>query len=87
MSEVHTGCMAQGADVSEDGVTLRWKDSKDVDQSIDVDKVLVTVGRRPNTKNWGLEEMGIKMEMIQDVSSQSMMDAERICLEPMLLEM
>ena len=54
--------MAQGADVSEDGVTLRWKDSKDVDQSIDVDKVLVTVGRRPNTKNWGLEEMGIKMD-------------------------
>ena len=60
--KVHTGCMAQGADVSEDGVTLRWKDSKDVDQSIDVDKVLVTVGRRPNTKNWGLEEMGIKMD-------------------------
>ncbi|MDB5497820.1 MAG: lpdA [Phenylobacterium sp.] len=37
--------------VEKDGETLR----------IPADKLLVTVGRRPNTEGWGLEEMGVDM--------------------------
>jgi dihydrolipoamide dehydrogenase len=29
--------------------------------SLPADKVLVTIGRRPNTEGWGLEQMGIEM--------------------------
>ena len=31
-------------------------------QSETFDKVLVTVGRRPNTRGWGLEKMGLRMD-------------------------
>jgi len=37
--------------VEQDGKTLR----------LPADKLLVTVGRRPNTQGWGLEEMGVDM--------------------------
>jgi dihydrolipoamide dehydrogenase len=37
--------------VEQDGKTLR----------LPADKLLVTVGRRPNTQDWGLEEMGVDM--------------------------
>ena len=37
--------------VEKDGETLR----------LPADKLLVTVGRRPNTQGWGLEEMGVDM--------------------------
>ncbi len=36
------------------------KDSEE--HKITVDKILVTVGRSPNSKGWGLENMGIRMD-------------------------
>jgi len=30
--------------------------------TLDAEKILVTVGRRPNTKNWGLENMAVDMD-------------------------
>ena len=36
------------------------KDSEE--QKIMVDKILVTVGRSPNSKGWGVENMGIRMD-------------------------
>ena len=59
---VHTNCFAQGAEVSETGVELSWKDGEGEIVSESFDKVLVTVGRKANTKDWGLEEMGVKMD-------------------------
>ncbi len=59
---VHTGCMAQGAEVGDDGVELSWKDSKGESVTETFAKVLVTVGRKPNTQGWGLEETGVKMD-------------------------
>ncbi len=61
--EVHTGCMAQGADVgSDERVTLRWQDADEAARSLVVDKVLVTVGRRPNSGGWELSNMGVTMD-------------------------
>jgi dihydrolipoamide dehydrogenase len=60
--KVHTNCLAQGAEISSDGVELSWK-NKDGDLiSETFSKVLVTVGRKANTNGWGLEEMGVKMD-------------------------
>jgi dihydrolipoamide dehydrogenase len=54
--------LAQGAEISDNGVVLSWK-NKDGDLvSETFDKVLVTVGRKANTNGWGLEEMGVKMD-------------------------
>ena len=41
---------------------MRWTDKGGDEHSLDVDTVLVTVGRRPNTQGWGLEEMGLRMD-------------------------
>ncbi len=59
--KINTNCMAKGAEISEDGVTMKWSDKEGEEHSLLVDSVLVTVGRKPNTQGWGLEEMGLKM--------------------------
>ncbi|MFT5452743.1 MAG: dihydrolipoamide dehydrogenase, partial [Enterobacterales bacterium] len=43
-------------------VTLSYEDKKGVLQTIEGDKVLVTVGRRPNTQGWGIENMCLDMD-------------------------
>mgnify|MGYP001323767297 FL=1 len=60
--KINTNCMAQGADVSEDGVNMKWSDKNGEEHTLLVDSVLVTVGRKPNTQGWGLEEMGLRMD-------------------------
>ncbi len=60
--ETHTNCLAQGAEVKNGKVELTWKDAEGEIQSETFDKVLVTVGRRPNTQGWGLENMGLRMD-------------------------
>ncbi len=62
---VHTNALAKGAEVKGRGaskkVELSFEKNGEI-QSIKVDKVLVTVGRKPNTKDWGLETMGVRMD-------------------------
>ena len=58
----HVNCLAQGAEIKGDAVELSWKDGDGEMQSGTFDKVLVTVGRRPNTQGWGLEKMGLRMD-------------------------
>ncbi|MBA2174330.1 dihydrolipoyl dehydrogenase [Halobacillus locisalis] len=58
--DVVTEAMAQGVEEREDGVTVTYE-VKGEKQTIDADYVLVTVGRRPNTDEIGLEELGIEM--------------------------
>lgn len=41
-------------------LTVEGKDGKPI--TIDCDKILLSVGRRPNTENLGLEELGIKLD-------------------------
>ncbi|WP_101843746.1 dihydrolipoyl dehydrogenase [Halobacillus sp. Marseille-P3879] len=58
--DVVTNAMAKGVEEKEDGVTVTYE-VKGEEKTIDADYVLVTVGRRPNTDEIGLEELGIEM--------------------------
>ena len=62
---IHTNSLAKSAEVKGRGASKKVELSFEKDgelQSIKVDKVLVTVGRKPNTKDWGLETMGVRMD-------------------------
>ena len=62
---VHTNALARGAEIKGKGaarkVELTFEEGGE-EHSIKVDKVLVTVGRKPNTKGWGLENTGVRMD-------------------------
>ncbi|MCK7605768.1 dihydrolipoyl dehydrogenase [Geobacillus stearothermophilus] len=58
--EVVTNALAKGAEEREDGVTVTYEANGET-KTIDADYVLVTVGRRPNTDELGLEQLGVKM--------------------------
>lgn len=57
--EIVTQAMAKGAEETENGVKVTYE-AKGEEQTIEADYVLVTVGRRPNTDEMGLEEAGVK---------------------------
>ena len=62
---VHTNALARGAEIKGKGAARKVELTFEKDgeeESIKVDKVLVTVGRSPNTKGWGLENMGVRMD-------------------------
>jgi dihydrolipoamide dehydrogenase len=56
-----TGAKVTGAKVLKKGVTLSYDDAKG-SQSIEVDKVVVAVGRRPNTENLLGEGTGVELD-------------------------
>ncbi|PHJ20103.1 pyruvate dehydrogenase complex subunit pdh-e3ii [Cystoisospora suis] len=57
------GTKVVGADVREDSATLHVEPAKGGEQSqLDADVVLVAVGRRPYTRNLGLEELGVELD-------------------------
>ncbi|MCA0983635.1 dihydrolipoyl dehydrogenase [Halobacillus yeomjeoni] len=58
--DVVTNAMAQGVEETEDGVTVKYE-VKGEEKSVEADYVLVTVGRRPNTDEIGLEDLGLNM--------------------------
>ncbi len=63
---VHTNALARGAVVKGKGASRKVEltfEKGGEEQSIKVDKVLVTIGRRPNTKGWGFENMGVRMDV------------------------
>jgi len=62
---VHTNALARGAEIKGKGAARKVEltfEKGGEEQSIKVDKILVTVGRKPNTKGWGLENMGVRMD-------------------------
>lgn len=59
--EVVVKATAKGAEESETGVTVTYE-VKGEEKTVEADYVLVTVGRRPNTDEMGLEELGLKFE-------------------------
>lgn len=59
-AEIVTNAMAKGVVEKEDGVIVTYE-AKGEEKSIEADYVLVTVGRRPNTDEIGLEQLGIEM--------------------------
>ena len=45
-----------------DGALAMTFDAKDGEHTVDCDKILVTVGRRPNSENLGLAELGVNID-------------------------
>lgn len=58
--DVFTNALAKGVEEREDGVTVTFEVNGET-KTVDAEYVLVTVGRRPNTEEMGLEQIGIKM--------------------------
>ncbi len=59
--DLHLGARAKEAKVSPTGVKVTFE-VKGAEQTLDADVVLVSVGRRPNTKGLGLEKVGVKVD-------------------------
>ncbi|MGM0873496.1 MAG: dihydrolipoyl dehydrogenase [Bacillota bacterium] len=58
--EIHTKAMAKGVEETENGVKVTFE-VKGEEQTIEADYLLVTVGRRPNTDELGIEQVGVEM--------------------------
>ncbi|MEQ2526031.1 dihydrolipoyl dehydrogenase [Robertmurraya yapensis] len=59
-AEIVTKALAKGVVEKEDGVVVTYE-AKGEEVTIEADYVLVTVGRRPNTDEMGLEQVGVQM--------------------------
>ena len=59
---MHLGAKAKGCPARPIAALCRSKRRTVKGSSIPADKILVTVGRRPNTEGWGLEKMAVDME-------------------------
>ncbi len=56
-----TDALAKGVEESKDGVKVTYE-ANGKEETIEADYVLVTVGRRPNTDELGLEQVGIELD-------------------------
>ncbi len=59
---IHTSARVEKADVGKKSVKLTFKDKGGKDQTIEVDRVLVAVGREPIVDDIGLEKAGVKTD-------------------------
>lgn len=58
--EIHTKAMAKGVEETDNGVKVTFEVNGE-EKTVEADYLLVTVGRRPNTDELGLEQVGIEM--------------------------
>ncbi|MCF3944731.1 dihydrolipoyl dehydrogenase [Oceanobacillus alkalisoli] len=56
-----TEAMAKGVEETKDGVKVSYE-AKGKEETLEADYVLVTVGRKPNTEEIGLEQVGIELD-------------------------
>ncbi|MCK5524956.1 MAG: dihydrolipoyl dehydrogenase [Thiomargarita sp.] len=59
--KIHLGAKVTSATVANDEVTVTYQDKKG-EQQLVVDKLIVAVGRKPNTENLGAAELGIQID-------------------------
>lgn len=59
-AEIFTKALAKGVEETETGVTVTYE-AKGEEQKIEADYVFVMVGRKPNTDELGLEQVGVEM--------------------------
>ncbi len=58
---LHLGAKAKAVETGKNGTSLIVETADGKTQSLPADKILVTVGRKPNTQGWGLENMAVDM--------------------------
>ena len=59
---VHLSSKAKAMETGAGGAVLIVEDKAGATLKLEADKILVTVGRRPNTEGWGLEATGVKLD-------------------------
>ncbi len=59
--KIYTDSKVLRIDAAKDGKKTATFSTKDGEMKVDVEKILLSVGRRPNTKDMGLEKLGMKM--------------------------
>jgi dihydrolipoamide dehydrogenase len=59
--ELHLGAQAKSLVEKKSGVALAIEKKDGATVELAADKILVTVGRKPNTEDWGLENMAVDM--------------------------
>ncbi len=57
----HLGAKAKAVETGKKGTSLIVETADGKTLELPTDKILVTVGRKPNTQGWGLENMGVDM--------------------------
>src|SRR5699024_5529518 len=60
-AEIVTDALAKGVEETKDSVKVTYE-AAGKEETIEADYVLVTVGRRPNTDELGLEQVGIELD-------------------------
>lgn len=59
--DLAVGASVKGIDANGGKATVRYV-TADGEQNLEVDRVLVAVGRRPNTSDFGLDKVGVKLD-------------------------
>jgi len=60
--KIYTATKATGYEKGENGLIVTLKDMDDNEQKVEVDKILLAVGRDTNVKGLGLEKIGVELE-------------------------
>ncbi|NQT34014.1 dihydrolipoyl dehydrogenase [bacterium] len=60
--EFYLGSTVTGAEVKTGRVSLTFEDAKGEIKTLDGDRILVAVGRKPNSRNTGLKDIGVNIE-------------------------
>ncbi|HEY1077694.1 MAG TPA: dihydrolipoyl dehydrogenase [Fontimonas sp.] len=59
--KLHLNTRAQGYKQNKNGVTLTVQTGDEAPRELGCDKLLVAIGRKPNTQGWGLDKMALDM--------------------------
>ncbi|MFS8974491.1 dihydrolipoyl dehydrogenase [Cupriavidus necator] len=59
---IHLAVTIGKIDMSAQGVSIAYKDKEGVDQKLEADRLIVSIGRVPNTHNLGLDAVGLSTD-------------------------
>lgn len=59
---IHLAVTIGSIDVDAKGVSIAYKDNAGIDQKLDADRLIVSIGRVPNTDRLGLESVGLSTD-------------------------
>jgi dihydrolipoamide dehydrogenase len=89
--EIHLETFAQSWQEKDGALEVRVKSKAGAETTLAADKILLTVGRRPNSENLGLERVGVRVERgfvvvdrQQRTSVRSIFAIGDLCGQPML---